>query len=131
MKDTTLPSTDTTSIVLTLPYPVSVNAMHGYGKGRVFRSPAYKEWIAEAHVAWLRQRPKMPVKSVSGRYRLSIYATPPDKQRRDIGNLEKATSDFLVMMGIVRDDSLAKSVFTEWDDEATNHGIRVEITYYT
>lgn len=106
--------------------------MLGHGQGRVFRSKEYKAWLKEAHGEWLIQRSKLPVKKIEGRYRLCIYASPPVlNRRRDAGNLEKATSDFLVMVGIIEDDHLAKSVFTEWDDEPSpTSGIRIEITPY-
>jgi Holliday junction resolvase RusA-like endonuclease len=109
-----------------------VNALHGYGRGRVYPSAKYKAWIAEANVAWLQQRHRLSVKSITGRYRLSIYATPPALNRaRDAGNLEKAVSDFLQMKSIIANDSLAKSVFTEWADElATTASIIVKLMPY-
>lgn len=119
-------------VSLLLPYPTSVNDLWGYGKGRVFKTKAYVAWQKEAYVAWLQQKRQQPIQHIGGRYRLCIYASPPDtRRRRDIGNLEKAVSDLLVSVGVVDDDHLAKSVFTEWDAGFLDAGyIRVEVTPY-
>lgn len=132
MQDTTQPSTELRYVSILLPYPTSVNDLWGYGQGRVYPTKAYKAWQAEANVAWLQQRRQLPTRHIKGRYRLCIYAAAPDaRRRRDIGNLEKAVSDFLVTKEIIEDDHLAKSVFTEWDAGFLDAGnIRVEVTPY-
>ncbi len=132
--DITKPSTENSrlgSVRLTLPYPVSVNRLYRAGRGRVYKSDEYKTWIAEAHVSWLQQKHHMIVKSIKGRYRLCIDAIPPDKRRRDAGNLEKSVSDFLQAVGVIENDSLSKSVHVEWDDDSPPTGnIIVTLTPY-
>lgn len=135
MSNITLPSTsrpDHVYVSLLLPYPTSVNDLWGYGRGRVYPTKAYKIWQKAAWAAWMAQRRQQPVQHIKGRYRLCIYAAAPDaRRRRDIGNLEKAVSDFLVSQEVVEDDHLAKSVFTEWDAGFLDAGnIRVEVTPY-
>lgn len=109
------------SVSLTLPYPPSVNALWRSGKSRktgrtfVYPSAAYKAWLAEAHVAWLQQRSKLSVKSIRGWYRITILANPPDRRLRDLGNLEKAVSDFLQSIMVVENDSLAGDIHQKWD----------------
>lgn len=121
---TTLPSTDlpspTESVCLRLPYPTSVNRIWRSGKSRkgrtvVYTSAEYKAWISEAYVAWRVQRDQLFVKSISGRYSITIYANPPDKRHRDLGNLEKVISDFLQTVAVIEDDSLASRICLEWD----------------
>lgn len=87
----------------------------------MYRSPTYKAWVGEAHVAWLQQRNQLSVKSIRGKYTLSIEAYPPDKRLRDIDNLIKVTSDFLEMEGIIENDSLAKRIEIEWGDKEISH----------
>jgi Holliday junction resolvase RusA-like endonuclease len=98
----------------------------------VYKSASYKSWINEANVAWLLQRNKLPIKHISGRYRLEVLVHPPDMRHRDVGNLEKATSDFLQMIGMIDNDHLAKSVFFEWSDSPqANACMEVTITPYS
>ena len=51
----------------------------------------------------------------------------PDKRVRDLANLEKALSDFLVSCGILADDSLIHRLIMEWADI---EGVDVEIILY-
>lgn len=62
----------------------------------------------------MAQRSKLSVRSIAGAYHLEIIANPPDRRRRDLGNLEKPISDFLTTVGIVEDDSLAQSILMKW-----------------
>jgi len=102
-------------------------------KGRtvVFTSAEYKAWITEAYVAWMQQRNKLSVKNISGRYKITILANPPDKRHRDLGNLEKVVSDFLQTIAVIEDDSMASRIELEWDTEATPIGsVLVTVTNY-
>jgi len=127
----------TDSVSLTLPYPTSVNRIWRSGKSRkgrtvVYTSDEYKAWINEAYVSWLQQRNQLSVKSVHGRYSITVYANPPDKRRRDLGNLEKVISDFLQTVAVVDDDSMACRILLEWDEVETASGsVRVFISPYT
>lgn len=94
-----------------LPFPVSVNNLHQNGKGgKRIRSDAYRSWVTEA--GWrLHQQRYIPT---VGAYDLTIHAVRPDKRKRDLGNLEKAVSDLLVVHGVVEDDCLASRIVLEW-----------------
>lgn len=50
-----------------------------------------------------------------GRYDLVIKLNPPDKRKRDLGNLEKVVSDLLVDHGIIDDDSGCQSLYMKWE----------------
>lgn len=98
-------------IRLHLPFPPSVNSLYGNGGSRRGRhkTKGYESWIALASVAIKdshRQR--------LGPYSLSICLEAPDKRGRDIGNLEKAVSDLLVMHGIVKDDRYCQRLLMTW-----------------
>jgi len=100
-------------ISLTLPYPPSVNATHRAVNGRVILSKRYREWILEAGQAVAEQlQHQAPLKH----YRLLIEATPPDLRRRDLGNLEKPTSDLLKRAGVIEDDHMARGIFLVWSN---------------
>jgi len=100
-------------IELTLPYPPSVNATHRAVNGRVILSKRYRDWILEAGAAVAAQLPhQAPLKH----YTLWIEATPPDLRRRDLGNLEKPTSDLLKRAGVIEDDHMARFIGLSWSD---------------
>lgn len=115
---------------LMLPYPPTANNLFVNNKrtrGR-FPSPAYKAWRDEAKRAIDRQ-----VLRVNGGYTLRfrwpvkvvISLGRPDRRRRDLGNLEKAATDYIVSVGILADDSLIEDLRLRWDPEVI--GCRVEI----
>ena len=100
-------------ISLTLPYPPSVNATHRAVNGRVILSKRYRDWILEAGAAVAAQ---LPAQAPLKHYRLWIEATAPDRRRRDLGNLEKPTSDLLKRAGVIEDDHMARQIFITWSD---------------
>lgn len=123
------------SVSLVLPYPTSVNRIWRSGKSRkgrtvVYTSAEYKAWITEAYVAWMQQRGKLSVKSISGRYRITILANPPDKRHRDLGNLEKVVSDFLQTIAVIEDDSMAEDIHQRWDRRSVIPTGSVRVTVY-
>lgn len=102
--------------------PPSVNALWRAGRGRVYRSPAYTSWLSEASWLIAAQRPQ----KITGRYILSVWATRPDKRRRDLDNLLKATSDLLGRMRIVEDDSLCEALEARWLSDGNGMVLRLE-----
>lgn len=98
-------------IRLHLPFPPSVNALYGNGgnsRGR-HKTKGYDAWIKLASIVIKdihRQR--------LGPYSLSICLEAPDKRGRDLGNLEKAVSDLLVMHGVVKDDRYCQRLTMAW-----------------
>lgn len=90
-------------IHLSLPYPVSVNAMYANapGRGRV-KTERYKTWLNAAGWALKSARPS----KVAGAYTLEITLFQSDKRKRDLDNTVKAISDLLVTHQLVEDDSL-------------------------
>lgn len=86
-------------------------------------------WIADSQGLWVQQRAKSKIKSIRGYYTLKIILNPSDKRRRDLGNFEKATSDFLQSAGIIDDDCLCRDLHLVWGskDDAPN-GARLILT---
>jgi Holliday junction resolvase RusA-like endonuclease len=57
---------------------------------------------------------QLPAQAPLQHYRLWIEATPPDLRRRDLGNLEKPTSDLLKRAGVIEDDHFARAIILQW-----------------
>ena len=100
-------------IVLTLPMAPSVNRLWRIANKKMYRSPEYKAWLDEA--GWMvKQQTKS---TIDGEYALHIRAQRSNR-RRDLDNLIKATSDLLVGLGIVEDDSQCVALAAEWAKES-------------
>lgn len=109
-------------IKLTLPFPISMNALYA-GKGRRFKSKRYQKWEIAAtnalrYQSWNSFPPNTPLQAI---YRFGR----PDKRVRDLCNLEKAISDLIVHAGIIDDDSMIYRMTMEW---ANIFGAEIEIT---
>jgi len=104
-------------ISLVLPYPPSVNQLYRNvaGRGRV-KTDRYKTWLRAAGNELLATPPgdRAPI---IGPYILNVLAGRPDKRRRDLDNLLKATSDLLVKHGLIDGDHLAVSVTVAWSEQ--------------
>lgn len=105
----------TAAITVRLPFPPSANRLWRNVRGRTIRSAEYDAWLEKA--SWEVRRVvsmQHDRKGVQGPYGLTILACPPDRRKRDLGNLEKAVSDALAKGGAVQDDSLAQTISLEW-----------------
>lgn len=95
-----------------LPFPPSANRLWRAVNGRAIKSREYRAWLEEAALVARSQRPV----AVRGAYHIRLVARRPDNRRRDLGNLEKPVSDLLTEIGVIEDDSLAKSISLFWAD---------------
>ena len=114
-----------TATVIDLPYPPSVNRLHGLRKGGrgKYLLPEVLAWRRDAGWLLKQQRPgKIP-----GPYRFKLLARRPDNRRRDADNLIKETLDLCVSLGVVPDDSKAIIDGAEFS-EAIPDGCRVILT---
>lgn len=93
-------------IALTLPWPPSVNRYwrtpsSGRLAGRTMLSQEARNYRAACEAVILAgPRGIQP----TGRLLVKIEASPPDKRRRDLDNMLKATLDALQHCGVIRDD---------------------------
>jgi Holliday junction resolvase RusA-like endonuclease len=97
--------------------PPSVNALYA-GKGRRYKSSRYKYWETTAQNA-LRSQSFTPL----GKIPLEAHYQfgRPDMRTRDLANLEKAISDFLVHMNVIADDCWIHKITMEWADVTGAH----------
>lgn len=112
-------------ITLDLPFPPTMNNLflNVKGRGRV-KAPAYRLWEAVASAA---ARKSAGTASLSGAYAFHMKAQRPDKRRRDLANLEKATHDLCVRLGFVRDDSDCNRILLEWSDDPPSKDATVRV----
>ena len=99
-------------LTLDLPFPPSANTLYrGVSKGKLagrtllsYKARAFYQdcgrVIAMQRIAGSQHQ--FPLK---GRLEVTYSVNPPDRRRRDIGNLEKAVSDALHKCGVIEDDS--------------------------
>ena len=100
-------------IQIELPLAPSVNALWRISGKRLYRTKVYKDWLEEA--GWMvRQQTR---KTIDGEYAIHIRALRSNK-RRDLDNLLKATSDLLVELRIVEDDSQCVALAAEWANQS-------------
>ena len=110
---------------ITLPFPISVNAMFADGKTRRVKSQRYADWVQEAGWELKRQR----VIPVRGPVKLTYEVQDgKDERRRDIANLEKGCTDLLVEHGIIEADHdlIVRELSMVWTREV--QGVRVTIS---
>ena len=89
-------------IEITLPWPPSVNTYWRNFDGRMIisaRGREYRETVGDQMTL------QTMVKHFKGLLRVEIEAFRPDKRRRDLDNLLKATLDGLAHAGVYEDDS--------------------------
>ncbi len=105
-----------------------MNSVWRSNRGRVHKDPKYNAWIADSWGRWLQQKPTQKLKSIEGHYTLEIILNAPDKRPRDLGNFEKALSDFLQTAGIIKNDCLSKRLELVWGSpEDAPNGARLII----
>ncbi len=84
--------------MIVLPYPPSVNSAFGGGSGQKrFKSKKYKEWLASC--------PRLFHSEIKEKVKLTYSFYFPDNRIRDLGNLEKCVTDFLVSQRVLEDDN--------------------------
>ena len=92
-------------MVLTLPYPPSINHYWRHFRGRTVISRGgrtFRDNVCSLLAAGSGNGPRKP--PMGGRIALAMDAFPPDRRRRDIDNLIKSTADSLQHANIYMDD---------------------------
>ena len=87
---------------LVLPYPPSVNHYWRHFRGRTLISRqgrAYRQQVKTQCQGMGGQPPR------DGRLAVAMDAFPPDRRRRDLDNIQKASLDSMQHAGIYEDDS--------------------------
>jgi crossover junction endodeoxyribonuclease RusA len=90
-------------IRIRLPWPPSINHYWRNVAGRTLISSNGRDY--RQSVVGLVLRQPIRIKRFDGRVRVCIYASPPDRRRRDLDNLCKPMLDALTHAGVWADDS--------------------------
>lgn len=90
-------------IKLRLPFPPSTNTYYRMVNNRMLISEKGRKYRQDVIGSCLEQLKCFP--KLSGRLSVRIIATVPDKRRRDLDNMLKATLDSLQHAGVYFDDS--------------------------
>ncbi len=93
-------------MVIALPYPPSVNHYWRHFRGRTVISRegrTFRQNVCTLLAGGNGDGPRKPPSG--GRIALCMDAFPPDRRRRDLDNIQKATLDSLQHAGVYQDDS--------------------------
>lgn len=105
-----------------LPFPPSGNGLYGGGSGQKrFPSKKYKAWLASC--------PKLDPIAISQLVTVCYTYAWPDNRIRDGQNYQKATLDYLVNQGVLKDDNWKIVCGETWDHIGIDRkNPRVEVT---
>lgn len=109
-----------------LPFPPSINNYYAVVRGRKILSSRGRVYQRDA-VALLRSRRVAPIE---GTIFAHVVLVPPDRRRRDVGNLDKPIFDALTKAGVYSDDSLVRAELLELTEPDPARP-RAEIVLYT
>jgi len=119
------------AVSVTLPFPTSANRLWRSTKasGKPHLSSEYVAWREAAR----RAIPMSAIGKITGKHSIEIVADRPDRRKRDIDNLCKATLDALkgnkFMKGVIEDDSDTEALSIRWagDEPVKPAMIRVTV----
>jgi len=114
-------------MMLTLPWPPSVNRYWRLARGRLYLGRAGRDFRA-AVAAQVHEsvKPQAMFKTTE-RLAIVIQAYPPDKRRRDLDNLLKATLDSLEHAGVFPDDEQLDRIFIQRNNVRRGGELEVSI----
>jgi len=110
---------------LTLPYPPSVNTYWRHDRGRTHISTKGKQYRIDVVAAVLSTT--RGSRKFLGPVRVTIVACAPDKRRRDLDNLLKATLDSMQAAGVYDDDSQVHEINMRWGERVKDGALMVQV----
>lgn len=116
----------TTSLSIVLPYPPTANHIWKVARGRIIlteRGRMYRRAVAMSVLAQLGLS-----KAIQCDLVMVIEAMPPDRRRRDIDNIQKATLDALTHAKVWKDDSQVRDLRTYFGDRSASGLLNVWIS---
>jgi crossover junction endodeoxyribonuclease RusA len=111
-------------IRIELPFPPSMNRLWRATKGGgVYRSPKYVEW---RNVAVWSIAAQAKGQKIAGPFKLTMLVVEPDKRRRDLDNLLKASLDALACAGIIENDWYCRWIEARWVEDGVPCTVTLE-----
>jgi len=116
-----------TEIVCTLPLPPSSNVLwrNRHGSRKPYLNPKYRAWRHECDAHMLANAPVGGWPRLTGLYSLEITLDRQQWGRRDLGNAEKAISDYLQRIELIEDDRKAERIQIEFGQ--VSQGCRIRL----
>lgn len=115
-----------TLLSLSLPYPPTANTIWRHVKGRVLLSEKGRLYRRKVAMSVLGQIGRS--KAIGGPVALAMAVMPPDRKRRDLDNVLKATLDALTHAKIWGDDSQVKRIEIEMHEPTKGGSLNVWIS---
>lgn len=101
-------------LTIDLPFPVSTNRIWGSGRGRVFRSKAYRQWLTHADQQMLVGKfLRGHSHTISTPFEAQILLSS-DYRTGDADNRIKCVLDYAQSRKLISNDNLAQKVTVEW-----------------
>jgi crossover junction endodeoxyribonuclease RusA len=116
----------TTLFNLALPYPPSANTIWRAVGGRVILSEKGRLYRCQIAFDVMSQLGRF--RSISGPLALAVEVMPPDRRRRDLDNVLKATLDGLTHAKVWGDDSQVKRIEIEMHEPTKGGRLNITIT---
>ncbi len=107
-------------IQVTLPYPPSTNALWRMGKGRMYKSKKYTDWMVSCFA------PLVSVPEIIEPVSVEMSVGRPDRRKRDLDNITKPILDALETHKVLENDCLVQRLLLYWSLDHTD--VRVFIT---
>ena len=118
-------------LTFTLPYPPTVNTYWSRTRNGMRRSDRASEYISAVGWATRPIRAKLPAEGILCPISVEIDIYPPDRRRRDIDNISKATLDAMQKAGIYADDNqVERLVLTRMTQMSIGGYLEVRISEY-
>jgi len=114
-------------IQLTVPFPPSANRYWRNVNGRMVISREARHYRKQVGLI-IKTTVSPDNRPISKPMRVDIIANRPDRRRRDIDNLLKATLDALEIAGLYVNDSLIHQLSIKWGSVQNIANLEVQVT---
>ena len=112
--------------VLDLPVPPSTNRLWAHGRGRVFKSKDYAQWLEDAGMALLLDRKLGRRETITGKF-TAIIQVARDVTKGDLDNIPKALFDICQRYQFISNDVNLKEYAVKWTDDSAPRGCRITL----
>lgn len=93
-------------------FPPSTNNLFTPVKGKgIIKTKEYRAW--QDSNAWII-RQQIGLEKINGQFEIHLIFERPDRRKRDLDNLIKASLDCIVNARVVEDDHLCQKITAEW-----------------
>lgn len=113
-------------IRLVLPFPPSANVYWRKVGGKMLVSKAAKSYRQQVGII-VRTSVEAKIRPITTAVKVSIVANPPNRRKRDIDNLLKATLDAMELAGLYVNDCQVHELTIRWGTVQRNANLEVSL----